>query len=1699
MTQRFQPQQPRTFFEARALAAMPAIQRRQALEARDRGEEITDTPTAELPDHIQPHVAEDGRLDIVAALEAGATDAELTGLGVSADRIQAAQQAVQDRATLQPHMVGENQIDVQAALAAGVDAETLARQGVPQESIQGIQQRAADMATVQPFLDEEGQLTPEAVDRVDDAVLERLGVDSEALATARQGIAQQQAFDTALAAVQPHIADDNQLDVRAYIEAGGDPGQLEVLGITQEQIEQATQPLPEAPTPASLTIPTPPSAEPTIPEPGEALLQLAPDHVNRLSRSAGIAQSIVIGGARPGQDPNNAMRLAQQRANEAMREFGFDVAGLRTRYNVEINSLERQRARAQFRLNNALRGLDRNGRPFGPGVNHEQQVELMRERLADREQRIQQWQQARQEFEQQVNATRQVLQSQVIPEALEAVRRTVTAETLAPGVVRADPTRTTAEIQTALEGVETFADLGEAIQEGRLTQAELTSIGFSVGDIQQAQQAAQQAQIIARTGATGEAAIQALREGRATEADIAAAFGPGDAALIVRAAAGVPISDADTETRQVLDISPVPEGEGFDLSPRQPRALALERRIGEVGVTDALESGFTTPEELGRIFGAEQISGILAQERRAREAMQQLQGLGLADESGAVQVTDAIAQGQRPLLLEAGITPEQIDTAISQRSAMARAASGLSIVEETARLGAESELVRAGVLTTQGLDLLAAREQGIPAGTLIQYGVAPVTVAIADRAITENQFPVQRRAAFEQQLGELTTVTADDGVPTAAPQRVDAIEEDTEPVLTQLRALAAEELQRIIDSPVRSSVAFLTQPQRLVDFGGQRAEQEQTAQEAIATVLQPLAEILATSMTVAGDAEGARQRLDDIRVGVQTGQLSIPEAGREAQGILAERPFFQRIPAEVAVQLVLFSPLARGPIPTGRPLQVPQLLRPVTTARAAPGTTAVPRTTPSTITAPISPQIPATELSPLARAQAEAAMRAVIPPAGPAPRMTLTRGAIRGIDDAPPVLRSDVFDPFPAAARLARPTTAPGVLAPAEPVVTTGVPLLPATTPARISVIQDMPVRQAAAALRALPRVQQQAVLRGLSRPRAQAITEEMSALQAGRVETIREFAPRPTQTFRPGRAERPDPRDIPQFQDIAAVGRPIPLITSAGATAVSPQVGDPFVSPVEPGQIVSPSGVPLISTTGEPLIQEETTLAPFLLTTAAPEAPTADPALDEPEIVAEPVPEDDTFDPFNPATWPAITTVEEPATVEEPTTEVAEPRTADPFAPLEPEHETFTTTFEPMAVPESEPMTVTTTETFEPEPLSVPETQEAIQIQQTQEQIAEELGTGDRLVPFTTVIAPFDAPRRRLTDTQVETALETETLTHQQIQDALQSLQQLAVSPFVLTDNQLEQAQQTVTQLLQQQLTQQQFSQLQQTAQQMSVQQQLNTLNQLAQQQEQAPLNQQQQQLAQQTANQLQQQPLTVTQTSTLNRLQTRLRTRVQPRPRPRLQQRTPTRPPTRPTLRTPPRVPPRVPPPRPILFGLPDTDGEEDPQDALNPVVVGWNQGNWDIEKNLVTGEKTYHEDLPEVPQIGSRESFTVLEHGEETPNTWTRNMGVVTYTVGPDGIDYSAGERLQPELPPLDMPGVIAPPPDIRYAFIQDMDDSERFADISAQVFLPTDTVEPVGEPPPRRKRGGSSRKRNKRASQSRTSTKRNDPPVRMTWNL
>lgn len=123
--------------------------------------------------------------------------------------------------------------------------------------------------------------------------------------------------------------------------------------------------------------------------------------------------------------------------------------------------------------------------------------------------------------------------------------------------------------------------------------------------------------------------------------------------------------------------------------------------------------------------------------------------------------------------------------------------------------------------------------------------------------------------------------------------------------------------------------------------------------------------------------------------------------------------------------------------------------------------------------------------------------------------------------------------------------------------------------------------------------------------------------------------------------------------------------------------------------------------------------------------------------------------------------------------------------------------------------------------------------------------------------------------------------------------------------------------------------------------------------------------------------------------------------------------RPPTAEPPRIPgvPRIPgapviPPVPPSAPPGFPLPGT-AEEPPTEEEGrvpiPRIVGVHHGNWERIYDLLTGQVTLVDDDPRIPNVPSRQSFTVLATGFRPVSVREFPMGKAFVAVSPQGVSF------------------------------------------------------------------------------------------------
>jgi hypothetical protein len=92
-------------------------------------------------------------------------------------------------------------------------------------------------------------------------------------------------------------------------------------------------------------------------------------------------------------------------------------------------------------------------------------------------------------------------------------------------------------------------------------------------------------------------------------------------------------------------------------------------------------------------------------------------------------------------------------------------------------------------------------------------------------------------------------------------------------------------------------------------------------------------------------------------------------------------------------------------------------------------------------------------------------------------------------------------------------------------------------------------------------------------------------------------------------------------------------------------------------------------------------------------------------------------------------------------------------------------------------------------------------------------------------------------------------------------------------------------------------------------------------------------------------------------------------------------------------PPPPPGVPPPTLII---PFEPKPSDVEGGLFPEVVGWSTGATDHTVNLQTGNRRWYGDLPEIPEAGMPESFTVVQRGPFVPVPQDFQMGLMRVNI-------------------------------------------------------------------------------------------------------
>ena len=104
-----------------------------------------------------------------------------------------------------------------------------------------------------------------------------------------------------------------------------------------------------------------------------------------------------------------------------------------------------------------------------------------------------------------------------------------------------------------------------------------------------------------------------------------------------------------------------------------------------------------------------------------------------------------------------------------------------------------------------------------------------------------------------------------------------------------------------------------------------------------------------------------------------------------------------------------------------------------------------------------------------------------------------------------------------------------------------------------------------------------------------------------------------------------------------------------------------------------------------------------------------------------------------------------------------------------------------------------------------------------------------------------------------------------------------------------------------------------------------------------------------------------------------------------------------------------------------LPSTKPEKPPPLLVkpHPQRVAFNTGATDLEVNLPTAERTWHKDLPEVPEIPAEQSFTVLERGPRPAPARDFPMGKAHVSISGQGVRFK-GRKPREKKPIYESPG-------------------------------------------------------------------------------
>jgi hypothetical protein len=633
---------------------------------------------------------------------------------------------------------------------------------------------------------------------------------------------------------------------------------------------------------------------------------IKPQHYNWLRDAFANVQQNILRGVSPGGDLANAERLAQLRKAESLREFGLDVAGMRTSYESDLRFYPRAIESAQNHI------MENQNRQRVTGEDRSYNIGLWQQRIVEMQAQEAQTRQSLQDFDRYAEQVRRDI-TRVADQTLQHIPNIVRGDKYTQGRSTSDISRAIREAGSVAQALRagtvdrqelvsmgvSNTDITEIITKNKAYEAELTSKRAALGMPSTASVSEINAEIVRRRDAY-QKALTTLREkdlivsesqdgvtAKLSEASVRGfsqelkdiGYTDSDITIAKEATAQMGQYRRDLQQHQSEQYQAVANLKAAGIEVIETPLIGpylgdrpTQLSISSADIAEAAVRGFRselqtigyTPEAVGEAVTSVREQAQYNREYREEvstrlEAIREFQRLAphVVVGSGGVDLAVAHIEGLDRLSLQAGYSLGDIDRATQNRrdqiQTQADAASRLS-----------------QWLSPAGLDVLSAVENGVDRDTFVDYGLMPDIYDAAKKAVDEHEFPWQRQKAFYG-------------------------------ALEHLQPTPPENVERGwgVGESISMALGLVTNINPVVrDMG------DTTHQKITTPITAGFAEVFPGAKP-----EDYSERLFEIREAFFSGRLSLTEATEETRLLLSEVNPATRITADIAANFVLFAPL----------------------------------------------------------------------------------------------------------------------------------------------------------------------------------------------------------------------------------------------------------------------------------------------------------------------------------------------------------------------------------------------------------------------------------------------------------------------------------------------------------------------------------------------------------------------------------------------------------------------------------------------------------------------------------------------------------------------------------------------------------------------------------------------------------------------